>query len=220
VEVLTQICSLTVFGCGEQTGISNKLWVWVWHSPKPQKGANTIMPNNLQAWVGTASAVEVGKMQYSCFLLMFTFKEKLSQVLPVPKNCNVMPPPLRTSSPPHFATVYDKLTGGGGGWCVSIWESKLPGPSFVHVWSSVCCLFLHLPLSSVKVSRTSLGRMRDLASLEPHQILPFCTLLSQRFSFPPWTGSRKYLGETLKNGLLIPKKITIVLQKTIFNWES
>jgi hypothetical protein len=25
------------------------------------------MPNNLQAWVGTASAAEVGKMQYSCF---------------------------------------------------------------------------------------------------------------------------------------------------------
>jgi hypothetical protein len=48
-------------------GVSNKLRAWVWHSPKPQKGASTVMLNKLQAWVGTASAAEVGKMQYSHF---------------------------------------------------------------------------------------------------------------------------------------------------------
>jgi hypothetical protein len=35
--------------------------------------------------------------------------------------------------------------------CVSIRATSLPGPSFVHVWSSVCCLFLHLPLPSVRI---------------------------------------------------------------------
>jgi hypothetical protein len=59
-----------------------------------------------------------------------------------------MPP--RTGSPPSFATVYNKLAGGGGCWFVSIREPSLPGPSFRHVWSSVCCLFLHLPLPSAR----------------------------------------------------------------------
>jgi hypothetical protein len=59
----------TRLSCGEPTGVSNKLWVWVWHSPKPQKGANIVMSNKLHTWIGTASAAEVGKMQYSCFFL-------------------------------------------------------------------------------------------------------------------------------------------------------
>jgi hypothetical protein len=37
----------------------------------------------------------------------------MSRVPPVPENYNVMPPP-RTASPHHVATVYNKLTGGGG----------------------------------------------------------------------------------------------------------
>jgi hypothetical protein len=53
--------------CGEPTGVLNKLHVWIWHNPKPQKGASIVMPNKLHAWIGTASAAEVGKMQYSCF---------------------------------------------------------------------------------------------------------------------------------------------------------
>jgi hypothetical protein len=47
------------------------------------------------------------------------FREKQSQVLPVPVNYSVMPSPLRTTAPPRFATVYNKPTGGGGGCCVS-----------------------------------------------------------------------------------------------------
>jgi hypothetical protein len=48
-------------------GLSNKLCVWVWHSPIPPKGASIIMPNKLHVWIRTASAAEVGRMQYSCF---------------------------------------------------------------------------------------------------------------------------------------------------------
>jgi hypothetical protein len=74
------------------------------------------------------------------FLLIFTFGEKLSQVPPVPEKHSITPPPPINASPPHFMTVYNKCTGGGWGCCVSIWAPSLPGPSFVHVWSSVCCL--------------------------------------------------------------------------------
>jgi hypothetical protein len=42
---------------------------------------------------------------------MFTFRGKLSQVPPVTKDYNVTLPPLRITSPPHDATVYNKLTG-------------------------------------------------------------------------------------------------------------
>jgi hypothetical protein len=54
------------------------------------------------------------------FPLMFTFGEKLSQVPPVPEDHGVTPPPPRNASPPHGVTVYNKFTGGGGGWCVYI----------------------------------------------------------------------------------------------------
>jgi hypothetical protein len=65
----------------------------------------------LQKWAGCSTAV---------FPKMFMFREKLSQVPPLPNDYNVMAPPPRTAPPPHFATVYNKLTGGGGGWCVYI----------------------------------------------------------------------------------------------------
>jgi hypothetical protein len=50
---------------------------------------------------------------------MFTFGEKLSQFPPVPKDHSVMPPPPRNASSPSVATVYNKLTGVQGGYCVS-----------------------------------------------------------------------------------------------------
>jgi hypothetical protein len=136
----------TMGSCGEPTGVLNKLWVGVWHSLNPQKTASIVMPSRLHTWIGPISAAEVGKIPYSCFFpLMFTFREKLSQVSPVPKDYNVTPPPPRITSPPQVATVYNKLTGGGGGWCVSIPMHSLPDPSFMHVLSSACCLFRHLP---------------------------------------------------------------------------
>jgi hypothetical protein len=44
---------------------------------------------------------------------------------------------------------------GEGLLCISIWVPSLPGPSFVHIWCSVCCLFCisHFPQL---VSKTSL----------------------------------------------------------------
>jgi hypothetical protein len=63
-------------------------------SPKLQKGASIVMPNKLHSWVDTASAAEVGKIQYSCFFpKMFTFRAKLSQVSLVAKGYSVMPLP-------------------------------------------------------------------------------------------------------------------------------
>jgi hypothetical protein len=52
------------------------------------------------------------------------FREKLSQVPPVPKDYNVTTSPLRIASPPPVVMVYNKLTGGEGA-CVS--PSKHPG---------------------------------------------------------------------------------------------
>jgi hypothetical protein len=64
----------------------------------------------LQKWARCSIAV---------FPKIFTFREKLSQVPPVPEDYNVTPSLLRIASPPPVATVYNKLTGGGGGWSVS-----------------------------------------------------------------------------------------------------
>jgi hypothetical protein len=57
--------------------------------------------------------------------------------------------PPRTASPPHFATVYNKLTGGGGaGVCPSECPAYL-APTLC-MFGLLCCLFLHPPLTSVK----------------------------------------------------------------------
>jgi hypothetical protein len=86
----------------------------------------------LQKWARCSTAA---------FPKMFTCRKKQSQIPPVPNNYNVSPLPPRTAAPSCVVTVYNKLAGGGGGWCVSILVPSLPGPSFVHVWSSVCCPF-------------------------------------------------------------------------------
>jgi hypothetical protein len=69
--------------------------------------------------------------------LYFSFnvyiQKRLLQVPPFPEDYNVMPPSLRKASPSGFATIYNKLTVGGGGWCVSMQAPSLPGPSFMHV---------------------------------------------------------------------------------------
>jgi hypothetical protein len=65
----------------------------------------------LQKWARCSTAV---------FPKMFTFREKLSQAPPVPEEYNVTPPTPKITSPPLVAAVYNKLTGSGGGWCVSI----------------------------------------------------------------------------------------------------
>jgi hypothetical protein len=111
----------------------------------------------LQKWARCSTAV---------FPKIFMFKEKLSQVSPIPEDYSVTPPPLRIASPPCVAAVYNKLPGGGGGWCVSIRAHSLPGPSFMHVWSSV---FFCSGISC----RPQLGFSDNLAWLtKGHQLIP------------------------------------------------
>jgi hypothetical protein len=59
----------------------------------------------LQKWARCSIAV---------FPKIFTFREKLSQVPPVPEDYNVTLPSPRTTSPSCFAIVYNKLAGDGG----------------------------------------------------------------------------------------------------------
>jgi hypothetical protein len=74
------------------------------------------------------------------FPKMFMFRE----VLPVPKNYNVTPP-LPQELPFHLVLPLYMINS----LAVEV-ASVSPGPSFMHVWSSVCCLFLHLPLPLVR----------------------------------------------------------------------
>jgi hypothetical protein len=140
--------------CWEPTGVLNKLCVWVWHSPKLQKGANIVVPRTVHAWIGIASAAEVGKMQYSCFSFNVYVQREAVTGSSYSRGLQCQPPPLRNASPPCVATVYNEFTGGRDDWCVSIRAPSVPGPSFMYVWSSVC-LFWHLPLPLVQVSRTT-----------------------------------------------------------------
>jgi hypothetical protein len=60
----------------------------------------------LQKWARCSTAV---------FPKMFMLRETLSQVPPFPEDHGVTPPLPRIASPPRVATVYNKLSGGGGG---------------------------------------------------------------------------------------------------------
>jgi hypothetical protein len=93
----------------------------------------------LQKWARCSTAT---------FPLMFVFREKLSQVPPVPKYCNVMPPPLRIISLPHVVTLYNKLTGGEGGWCVSINTQ----PTWPQIYSCLIFCLLSFPASPIAPS--------------------------------------------------------------------
>jgi hypothetical protein len=117
------------------------------------EGSKYSMPSKLHAWIAQPQLRKWASTVQLFFPLMFTFGEMLSHVPPVPQDDIVMPPPLRNASLPCVATVYNKLTGGGGCWCVSITASSLPGCTFTHVLSSVCCLFWYLPSPSVMCLR-------------------------------------------------------------------
>jgi hypothetical protein len=128
---------------GDPTGVLNKLWVWVWHSPKPQKRANIVMPNKLHIWVGTASAAEKGKMQYSCFsfnvyiqreaVTASSCSPELQCHTPSAENC-------LSTSPPCVATVYNKITGG-----VVVGLSKHPA----YLTPALCMFGLMSVVSSI-----------------------------------------------------------------------
>jgi hypothetical protein len=90
------------------------------------------------------------------------FREKLSQVLPVPEDHGFMPPPPRNASPPCVATVYNKLTGGGGCWWSPSEHTAYLAPALCMFGLLPVCVFWHLPLPPVKVSRTSRSGPREL----------------------------------------------------------
>jgi hypothetical protein len=74
----------------------------------------------------------------------------------------------RITSSPCVATVYDKLTGGGGCWCVL---TSLYGSSFMHDLSSVCCLFHHLSLPEARfLGQAYSGGERPVPK---HQVLSY-----------------------------------------------
>jgi hypothetical protein len=77
------------------------------------------MPNKLRVELAQPQLQKWARCSTSVFPKMFKFREKQSQVPPVLDNYNITLP-LRTAAPPSFATVYNKLAGGGGGWCDSI----------------------------------------------------------------------------------------------------
>jgi hypothetical protein len=103
-------------------------------------------------------------MQYRCFSFNVYVQREVVTGSFSSQGWQCYAPPPRPASPPPVATVANKLTGVGGGWCVSIWAPSLPGPNFMHVWSSVCCLFRHLPLPPVKVSRASLYKTQEMVT--------------------------------------------------------
>jgi hypothetical protein len=105
------------------------------------------MPSKIARLIGSASAAEVGKMLYQLFFpLMFMFGEKLSQVLPVPEDHGVMPPPLRNASLPSVATLYNKHTGGRGCSCVSIRAPKATWHQ-LYAYLVFCLSFLASPVA-------------------------------------------------------------------------
>jgi hypothetical protein len=57
------------------------------------------MPKELQAEFGTAQPQKWARCSTTVFPKMFMFREKQSQVPPVPENDNVTPPPPRTAAP-------------------------------------------------------------------------------------------------------------------------
>jgi hypothetical protein len=94
----------------------------------------------LQKWARCSTAV---------FPKILTFREKLSQVSPVPKDYSVTPPPPRKASPPPAVTVYIKNSLEVEGVCVSPSESP-PTWRYLYVCLVFCCLFQHFPLPPVR----------------------------------------------------------------------
>jgi hypothetical protein len=105
------------------TAVSNKLQAEVWHCPSHRREQAQLCPINCRLGLAQPQMQKWARYSTAVFPKMFTFREKQSQVPPVPENYNVMPPPLRTVAPLYFASVYNKLSGGGRGeglLCISI----------------------------------------------------------------------------------------------------
>jgi hypothetical protein len=112
--------------------------------------------------MGTASSCRRGRGQNAAQLLFLRCLCAEIAGSPAPDNYNVMPPlPQNCCSTSWFATVYNKLAGGGGGCCVSQPERPAhPIPAFLHV-----CLLSFLNLLSLPVrflGRACTGRENRL----------------------------------------------------------
>jgi hypothetical protein len=107
------------------------------------------MPSNLHNRLAQPQVQMWGKCSTAVFPKMFRFREKLSKIFLVPEDYKSGCSP-RIASSPCVATMYDKLTGGGGCWCILISVLSLHGSSFFNDWSSVCCFFHHLSLPALR----------------------------------------------------------------------
>jgi hypothetical protein len=135
----------------KQTGVLNKLqvWVWVWHSPKPQQGTSIVMPSKIARLIFSLSCRSGQDAVQLFFPLKFMFGEKLSQVPPVAKGITGHVPFPKKCLSTQSCYWFNKHTGDGRWWCVSIWAHSLLGPSFIHILSSLLS-FLHLQSPQVR----------------------------------------------------------------------
>jgi hypothetical protein len=93
--------------------------------------------------------------------LMFTCREKLSQVPPIPEDYNVMPLPPTNASSPSVVTVY-KLTGGGG--CLHLSTQ----PTWPQLYACLVFCLLSFSASPVIPSWVSRASSPDTWEL-PHE---------------------------------------------------
>jgi hypothetical protein len=109
------------------------------------------MPNKLHTWVGTASAVEVGKMQYSCFFLRCLHSDRsCHRFLLFPRvtvSC-----PLPWEMPLHLMLLLYIINSlEVGGWLLCLHPSTQPTWPQLYACLVFCLLsFLHLPVPSVR----------------------------------------------------------------------
>jgi hypothetical protein len=100
------------------------------------------------------------------------------------KDHGATPPPPRNASLPRVATAYNKLTGGGGGWCVSIPAYKPTWPQLYACFVFCLLSFLHLPLPSVRfLGQARAGCKTISTSFKSYQFNLFAQLLNRYLFF-------------------------------------
>jgi hypothetical protein len=109
---------------------------WVWHGTSCRREQAQLCPINCRLSLAQPQPQKRARCSTAVCPKMLMIREKQSQIPPVPKNYNVTPSPLRTAAPPHFATVYNKLSGGGRGCFVS------PSEHPAHLVPALCMFCL------------------------------------------------------------------------------
>jgi hypothetical protein len=131
--------------CGELTGVLNKLRVWVWHSPKPQKGANTVMPSKIARLIGTASAAEVGRCSTAVFFFnVYIWREAVTGSSCSQRSHCLPHPPEMPVCLMLLLCIINALEAAG---LVCLNQSTQPTWPQLYACFVHCLLsFLHLPL--------------------------------------------------------------------------